>query len=630
MPNDPVSQFADDGLQSLKNRFRFSLILVACAAVGPIALAAFSAVSHTSGPQLWAWVLVLTLLLGLGAAWVIGGRLVQRFVVNHLGLVQSEMQLRRLMSLSGDWYWTQNAEHQISRIMSPGRTGGGQSIVDHQPFLGARRWEVEGLSLVSKGMDWEMFRHILVQHEPFDRILFDFQPKNAHRIIFESTGNPLFCPETRQFMGYEGVSTNITHMVLNERLLGLERQLLQGVLLSAPIAELAKSYARGLSSCLSIDAEIILGYRERDSDDQWVLRGTSPEFRLRAQQSTAIWANPQEACTPLDQVESSSLIQAVQLRPEHIPEQWKSDCRVSSVWIVMKKATEPGQAEYWMMVAQRTPGAAPRRDVIRVMTALRLMGLCLERRVFEDELLALNDSLEQRIQERTKELTQTNSELEAFTYTVSHDLRAPLRAIDGFSNILREDYSGQIPEDAVALLDRISNNARQMGGLIDGLLDFSRLLRTEVTRVEVDLAQMVKQVLESLDGARRASIDCPLNLPKVHADPVLIQQVWMNLIDNALKFSSKVPEPKVEITCRQVDQGWEFSVADNGAGFDMKYSDKLFNVFERLHHKKDFDGTGVGLAVVKRIIERHGGQIWAQSSPGAGARFTFTLANPSE
>lgn len=626
MANEPNKNTTSSMLDAYKKRMRIALFIVCICAVGPLSIAAFNAAVELDQSGSWRATFLITLLLGVLGAIFMGGKLLNRTMDVLRSTLNAEMKLRRLMELSGDWYWNQNDRHEITQIVNRGMDHNHESKSDYLPIVGHARWDVEGLNCSTKGMSWDQFRTLLDRHQPFDRVQFDYHPQGRTRMIFESSGRPCFYPDGR-FMGYEGVSCNITQKVLNERLMGLERHLLQGVLLSAPIGELASSYSRGLKGCLSLDCELMLGYRDRESDPEWHLRGAPPEFRIREAQSRAIWANTDAACEPLDGIENSSLIQVLRLRDERVPEHWRMQLGVQVVWLVLRKATEPGQAEYWMLVAQRSKGDPPKDDVLRVMAALRLLGLCLERRVFEDELQSLNGNLEHRIDERTRELTQTNSELEAFTYTVSHDLRAPLRAIDGFSNILREDYADQIPADAAGLLDRISNNARQMGGLIDGLLDFSRLLRTEVTRVEVDLNHMVEQVLESLDARRRAHVDYQ-PMPKVYADPVLIQQVWMNLIDNALKFSSKVEKPEVLLTCNKTEFGWEFSVKDNGAGFDMKYSDKLFNVFERLHHKKDFDGTGVGLAIVKRIIERHGGQIWADSTPGAGARFTFTLADP--
>lgn len=618
--SDNASSTASVTLDSYKKQFNGALWGMALVLLAPVLTGALIMTSEGG--------VLTTLVFGLLVGALGAGLLARRFTRQMVGVLdetlQSEQVLRRLMELSGDWYWTQNQNHQITRILYKGVEQGEAGQTAYLPFTGLTRWEVPGLHLLTRDMTWDGFRALLNSHQPFDRLMFSYQPVDGLRMVFESTGRPVWSAD-RQFLGYEGVSTNITQKVLNERLLALERHLLQGVLLSAPLGELARAYTTGLKNCLTLDCELLLGYREHAHAQHWSLRGAPSNLRLREMQSKALWDNPMKACLPMDGVEHSGLIQVVRLREDWVPDHWKSDLDIKRVWLAMRKASEPGQPEYWMMVAQRTDVDPPKEDVTRLLAALRLLGLCLERRVFEDELQTLNNSLEQRIAERTQELTQANSELEAFTYTVSHDLRAPLRAIDGFSSILREDFKSQLPEDASGLLDRISNNARQMGGLIDGLLDFSRLLRTEVTRVEVDLGKLVQQVLDSLDAHRRAAIECP-TLPVIQADPVLIQQVWMNLIDNALKFSSKVAQPRVVITCEALEAHWRFSVKDNGAGFDMKYADKLFNVFERLHHKKDFDGTGVGLAIVKRIIERHGGHISAESAVGEGACFVFTLS----
>ena len=264
------------------------------------------------------------------------------------------------------------------------------------------------------------------------------------------------------------------------------------------------------------------------------------------------------------------------------------------------------------------------KDRARVRDAMSVLMLALERQRFETEIQQFNDSLELKISERTAALVETNKELESFSYTVSHDLRAPLRAIDGFTNIILEDYGDAVPADAQQLLKRISNNAAQMGNLIDGLLDFSRLLRNQPVRVDVSMQAIVEQSCEQLNAHGRAKVTVG-ELPASVGDPLWFTQVWMNLIDNALKFSGKKENPSVEIKAEPLPDGVRYTVQDNGAGFDPAYKEKLFNVFERLHHKKDFDGTGVGLAIVKRIIERHGGHVFADSKPGEGACFGFYL-----
>jgi signal transduction histidine kinase len=630
-----MAQAPDQGkprsFEQFRTRVNRSLVLVIFTAIGPLALAGFYMAVATGDSASWNLTILVTIVMGLVGAWFMGNKLLSGMLDALHSTTQSESQLRRLMELSGDWYWHQDSAHTIVRIIYRGRDRKHSELLGKTslPFDGLARWEIEGLKCIDPRYNWDSFKQLLDSHLPFDRVAFEYWPKDSERIIFESTGRPLF--NTRgEFTGYMGVSSDRTQKRLNEQLLSLQRSLLQGVLLSAPIPELAASYARGLKTCLTVHAEVVLGFRDRSVNNHWRVRGTHPELRMPFAQGQALWENAEKECDPIEGHDQPGLVWLGKMRQEQFfDESWKTHLGISTVWLARRKAIEPNQPEYWIMVAQQGVEEICSDDVVRILTAIRLLGLCVERRVFEDDLQGLNGTLEQRINERTAELTRSNSELEAFTYTVSHDLRAPLRAIDGFSSILKEDFADSLPDDARGLLDRISNNARQMGGLIDGLLDFSRLLRTDVVRVKVDQQQMVEQILDQLDAKRKNIVEI-CELPTVYADPVLLKQVWMNLIDNALKFSAKTEQPKVAIGCEKLGQFFSFSVQDNGAGFDMKYSDKLFNVFERLHHKADFDGTGVGLAIVKRIIERHGGQITAHAEPGHGACFTFTLPEQEE
>lgn len=611
-------------------RVNRSLILVVITSLAPLTLVGLYMAATTTDPNGWLLTIFIAKVLGAIGAWFMGNKLISGLLGIIQTSVQSESQLRRLMELSGDWYWQQDPAHTIVRIIYRGKDQNGTPKSSQPlPFDGLARWEVEGLSCIDPRYNWDTFKALLDNHQPFDRVSFEYWPQSAERIIFESTGRPLYGPKG-EFLGYMGVSTDMTQKRLNEQMLSLQRSLLQGVLLSAPIPELAASYARGLKNCLTVHAEVVLGFRDKSEQNHWRVRGTNPLIRMPLDKGQAFWDNAEQYCDPLEGHDQHGLVWLSKMKPEHyFDDTWKNELGISSIWLARRKAVEPNQPEYWIMVAQQGVEHACHDDVLRVLTAIRLLGLCVERRVFEDDLQGLNGTLEQRITDRTAELTRSNSELEAFTYTVSHDLRAPLRAIDGFSSILKEDFAESLPAEANGLLDRISNNARQMGGLIDGLLDFSRLLRTDVARVKVDQQQLVEQILDQLDAKRKNIVEV-CDLPPVYADPVLLKQVWMNLIDNALKFSSKAEHPKVIIHCEKGVRTFRFTVQDNGAGFDMKYADKLFNVFERLHHKKDFDGTGVGLAIVKRIIERHGGEISASGELGQGACFTFTLPDQIE
>jgi len=250
------------------------------------------------------------------------------------------------------------------------------------------------------------------------------------------------------------------------------------------------------------------------------------------------------------------------------------------------------------------------------------------RRAAEDEVARLNAELEERVAERTAELQVAVRELEAFSYSVSHDLRAPLRALDGFSQALIEDHGKALPEDGRRYLGIIRETAQKMGRLIDDLLDFARLGRQPLTRRPVDHDKLVRHVWDSLAAQRegRAITFCVGTLPPSEGDPALLRQVWINLLANAVKYSRRCEQAVVEVGSVVGDDGRiEYFVRDNGAGFDMRYAHKLFGVFERLHRAEEFEGTGVGLAIVQRIVTRHGGSVRAEGEPGRGATFRFTL-----
>lgn len=262
------------------------------------------------------------------------------------------------------------------------------------------------------------------------------------------------------------------------------------------------------------------------------------------------------------------------------------------------------------------------RDREQIDTAVQQITL------LNTELTGLNTELESRVEQRTRELAISNQELEAFSYSVSHDLRAPLRTIDGFSLALQEDFADKLDDAGRDYITRVRNGVQRMGALIDALLQLSRVTRSETHREQVDLSQLATNVFhetQTTDPTRQVTWHAQPDVT-AEADPRLLRIALENLIGNAWKFTSRTPDAGIEFGSSLRDHQTVYFIRDNGAGFDMQYVDRLFTAFQRLHGERDFKGSGIGLATVSRIIRRHHGEIWAEAEPGHGATFFFTLS----
>ena len=314
------------------------------------------------------------------------------------------------------------------------------------------------------------------------------------------------------------------------------------------------------------------------------------------------------------------------IHPEDLDEAWGTYRAAlkgtSPQYIAEYRLRNRDGAWFWVhsrgQVSERTPDGR----------AVRMIGVNIdisERKVAEEALRTLNAELERRIAERTAALETAYRELESFSYSVSHDLRAPLRSISGYAGLLREDEGERLSEDGRGYLAIIDESARHMGRLIDALLSLAQTSRQTLNREPVDMSKLTHLVANQLGREHPAAILSVSSLPVVDGDPTLLRQVMSNLVGNALKYSARSDPPRVEVGTVTQGSDTTFFVRDNGVGFDMAYADKLFQAFGRLHTDAEFQGTGIGLVLTKLIVERHGGRIWAESRPGAGAQFNFTL-----
>lgn len=328
--------------------------------------------------------------------------------------------------------------------------------------------------------------------------------------------------------------------------------------------------------------------------------------------------------TPFDHLEPGSLLEltgvcTIRKDPTGVPAAFNVFIRSPGDISVVKPPPWWTPARTWRVLGFATSGLA--------LALAWVLTLRRQIRRQTAHIRQMNEQLERRVQERTAELTHANEELDAFSYSVSHDLRAPLRHMSGFAAVLSQHPSVAQTPDLLKPLGIISNSAAQMGRMVDDLLAFSRLARQSLSLQTIAFDPLVKGVLQDLepDAAGRQIEWRIAPLPEVRGDLPMLRLVWLNLLGNAIKYTGQRPAAIIEIGCQPGELEWTFFVRDNGAGFDMRYAENLFGVFQRLHRDDEFEGTGIGLAHVRRIVHRHGGRVWAEGELGRGATFYFAL-----
>jgi len=482
------------------------------------------------------------------------------------------------------------AFHANPSYASVSRLEDGRFVAVNQGFERVTGWkaqEVLGRTAMEIGL-WsepaergELVRHLREEGE-WQGFKVHFRRKNGEVILIEGS-----CVLTE--IGGEpqiiGVARDITEVQRAEEALRQSEEKFAKVFHASPDGIMVVRLQDGLILDINESFEKLLGYPRGE-----IIGHTTLEMRL--------WARPEQRARFIEQVTAQG--------------------RVSGHEFAMR--TRDGSL----------------RDMMTSTVVIDIGGTpCLisiardigDQRRAEEAIRNLNVALEHRVRERTADLEEAVRELESFSYSVSHDLRSPLRAIAGYAKVIEEDYSPQIGAEGRAQLGRIIANAIRMGELIDDLLDFSRIGRVELKRSAIDMAGLAREVLAELPEAgagRQAEIRIDA-MPTVLADRSLIRQVWLNLLGNALKFTRQRQPAVIEVGGRIEAGEAHFHVRDNGAGFDMAYAGKLFHVFQRLHRDTAFEGTGVGLAIVARVVQRHGGRVWAEGQPEKGATFHFTL-----
>lgn len=509
-------------------------------------------------------------------------------------LRESEEHFRALTLMSSDCYWELDASLRYSRISSAPSEWRGSG----QDMIGLSLWDVEGEEAITVG--WGVLKKNLRFCNPFR----DFVSRRMVDGMWHYTltsGDPVF-DRHGLFTGYRGVSRDITGEMRAREALKQEEERLRTIIDTMPEFVVLKD--RNLRWQVANRSVLqFIGL----TDGEW--RNCSNDDIIRR---IPALAEQLEHCTRRDEVvratgtalvEEGSLVEqdgSKRYFEVHVIPLFDAENAFDGTVVIRRDIT-----------LERSTQAMQRDQLAQVSK--------------------LNEELERRVSARTRELELANKELEAFSYSVSHDLRAPLRALDGFSRLLVEDYEDLLDQQGRDYLSRIRRNSQRMGELIDDLLELSRVSRAAVQRKLVNLSEMARDLIREIseqDSSRTVQWDIAEGI-WVDADPGLMRVLLDNLLRNAWKFTRSQPQARIVLGERKREDGTYFYVSDNGAGFDMAYVGRLFSPFQRLHHARDFEGTGIGLAIVQRVTRLHGGKVAAEGEVGKGATIYFSLGAPA-
>ena len=495
----------------------------------------------------------------------------------------SESRFRSLVDLSSDWYWEQDDEYRFTAL--GGRVGDEPGLAKDQiSLIGRHRWDLSGITPI--GECWEQHKALLEAHKPFRNFEYQRALENGVLRYVSTSGEPVFDADGN-FTGYRGVSSDITERTAAAHNLRESEHRFSNLLGSVQLVSLMADHEARITYCNDYLLNLT-GWRREE----------------------IIGRNMFDVFIPPDVGDITGLYASLLA---DLPETRHRENEI------MTRTGERRLIRWNNSVLRSGSG--------EVIGTASIGEDITESQRAKEEILRLNADLEHRVAERTAELEAANRELEAFDYSVAHDLRAPIRHIEGFSSILLEDYAEKLDERGREYLTKVQGAGKKMDTLVADLLALSLVSRCQLNRSDVDVSAQVRLVFATLQEAEpERDIEYVIGPGiNVNADIGLLRIVLENLIGNAWKFTAKQPGAKIEFGCARPENVPTFFVRDNGAGFDAGYADRLFAPFQRLHAQSDFKGTGIGLATVSRIITRHGGKVWAEGIVNHGATFHFTL-----